>query len=132
MGVVMNRAQRRKLLARLDPDERQVRQWADADDRRGVGPISDEILFKAHPDIEFRVRLASPSEVEVATILMGPPPEPEQFIWMAIRRGGDGHCQRVPFCAPLPSGSITDIPEQMAREIFEALESAWRVGRETA
>jgi hypothetical protein len=93
-----------------------VQQWTAAD------PFLDIAYFARNPRRCYRMRLATPTECEVAGILsdaFGPTLDRDDQLWIIVHYVF-GRLERCPVYAPMPPAAIdiTDIPEELAAEIF--------------
>jgi hypothetical protein len=102
--VSLTKAQRRRLQAITPRIERMT--------------TADSLFFERQPFRRYRVRLAHRAEIEERRIIDGLPPIPDGFrAFVAV------HCPvpgiRLRAIAVAPEGAETDLPEPMARAIFE-------------
>ena len=90
------------------------------DEERGTGSFADAAYFEAQPQRSYRMRLATPAEIEAMERVNGSRPLGKgSFKWVVVRQLAPGMRIRVHINAPLPPGPIADIPEHVARETFE-------------
>jgi hypothetical protein len=102
--------------------QRRLRRLIREDEERGVGSIQDAAFFEQNPDRNFRIRLATPGEI-AATEMINNAGKPlalpdDALCWTVIKQVASGVriCLRV--FAPLPPWPLKEIPEQIAREVF--------------
>jgi hypothetical protein len=102
--------------------QRRLERLIRKDEKRAVGSIEDAAFFEQNPKRNFRMRLATPGEI-AATEIIGnggaPLPLPEGALWWTIiKQVSPGVRFRVQVYAPLPPWPLKEIPEQVAREVF--------------
>jgi hypothetical protein len=103
------------------PLEEQLGRLAGEDEERGIGSTQDAAFFKQHPTRRYRMRLATPNEIEGMEIAGGEQHvrRDASFRWIAVKQIFPGFRIRIHFTAPLPPGPIAEIPEHVAQETFE-------------
>jgi hypothetical protein len=102
--VTLSRAQRRQL-QKIAP-------------RIDRATSTDALFFERFPTREHRVRLAHRAEIEEQRIIENLPPIPDGCrAFIAVRRVAP--CMRLRALVIAPEGNETDLPESMARSIFE-------------
>jgi hypothetical protein len=116
-------------LSRMEPVEldrasrRRLETLLQKDDRRGRGSADDSKFFAANPQRNFRMRLATPCEIEATQIMSNkgrPLWLPDDTVWWTVVwQITPGVRKRCQVYAPVPLGSVNGIPEQVAQEIFE-------------
>jgi hypothetical protein len=110
--------------------QRRLERLACEDEERGVGSIEDAAFFEQNPERNFRMRLATPGEIAATEIISNdgaPLPLPENALWWTvIKQVSPGVRMRMQVYAPLPPLPLKEIPEQVAREVFNSA-----TGRET-
>jgi hypothetical protein len=81
---------------------------------------ADRLFFERHPDRRHRVRLAGDVEIAEIETVRGLPMDvrPGESIYALVRSVAPGERHRL--LAPGPEGAETDLPESLARELFEA------------
>ena len=90
------------------------------DEERGTGSFADAAYFEAQPKRRYRMRLATPAEIEAMDLANGLAPLGKgSFRWVVVCQFAPGMRIRVHINAPLPPGPIADIPEHVARDTFE-------------
>jgi hypothetical protein len=125
----LNRAQRRRLAAKrrqrtTEDQRRRLEALIAEDEARGRGSIDDRAFFIRHPERVYRMRLATPGEIETIAVIDGAPFVPhreELFAWTIVRQIAPGLRLRVGITAPLPEAPVDDIPEDIARGIFQQI-----------
>jgi hypothetical protein len=102
--------------------QRRLRRLIREDEERGVGSIQDAALFEQNADRNFRIRLATPGEIAATEMIKKagkPLPLPDDALcWTVVKQVGPGVRMRFQVFAPLPPWPLNDIPEHVAREVF--------------
>ncbi len=83
--------------------------------------IDDAEFFRRHQYRQFRMRLATPDEIEICERIGGKRQYAldRRFHWSVIKQIAPGMRVRVSVLAPMPPEyPLHDIPEEVAREVF--------------
>jgi hypothetical protein len=106
----LDRASRRRLERQMTKDE-----------ARGRGSADDSKFFKANPERNFRIRLATQSEILETELTSSAPPRrlPGYARFTLVKQLTPGLRTRLQIDAPLPHGPIEEAPEDAARAAFE-------------
>jgi hypothetical protein len=96
----------------------QRRQMRKVVDRVEQMTKADRLFFERFPARQYRVRLASPAEIEERRILENLPPIPDgSRFFIAVRQIAP--CIRMRALVVAPGDAETDIPENRCRAIFQ-------------
>jgi hypothetical protein len=102
--------------------QRRLNQMMAADEAAGRGSVSDRAFFEANPNRRYRMRLATQYEITAAEILDLPLPMSGHIaVWSVVKHMAPGARLRLYVYAPIPVGPYSEIPEELAREIFGAV-----------
>jgi hypothetical protein len=123
-----SRQQRRHNARQKQKIQSRLTELVVADEVAGRGSVDDGAFFKRHPNRRYRMRPATPGEIETCALVTEPfVPDGDQFLWSLTKLLAPGMQARF-FCACAPPDAPLDnIPERIAQEVFQQAAASGRM-----